>query len=190
MTKPPTQLKKIITIVGFLVQISAGFGQGTLIFANLASGVNAPVTFLIGGARVTNTNFLADLYFSTNTNAPTNSLQAASFNVAFSTTTAGGGGGYFLGGSRTVIGAIDFIEAQVRVWDSRFGATYSAANAAGGCVGQSAPVIITLALVPSFPPPLVGLQAFTVCLPEPATLSLAGLGFLALLVRARARYHG
>jgi hypothetical protein len=175
-------MKKLLLTVGLLGLASGAFAQGTLVFANLASGVNAPVTNKLTGARLTTVNFMADLYFSNTTNAPTDSLTAAGFNVIFSTTTSGGGGGYFLGGTRTVTGAGGFIEAQVRVWDSQFGGTYDAARSAGGLAGVSAPIIVNLAIPPAPAPAMAGLQGFTVdIVPEPTSFALAGLGAAALL---------
>src|SRR5688572_10783867 len=123
-------MKKLFIIASCLGLTSATFAQGTLIFANLAGGVNARVTNVATGAGITSPAYLADLYFSTTTSTSTDALQAAGFNVPFSTTTAGGGG-YFLGGTRTVPGATGTIIAQVRVWDSSLGATFEAVRAIG-----------------------------------------------------------
>src|SRR5262245_37909994 len=127
-------MKKFLLAIGLLAQVSVSFAQGTLVFANLASGVNAPVTNILGGAHLIGPNWVADLFFSTSTGAASDALIPAGFNVPFSTTTAGGGG-YFLGGTRTLVGVTGVIEAQVRVWDSRF-ATYFDALL-GGCTGHS-----------------------------------------------------
>jgi hypothetical protein len=127
-------MKKALIILAGCCSGAQTFAQGTLVFANLASGVNAPITYSTVGPCVglTNPIFVADLYWSNTTNAPSDSLTAAGFNVPFSTATAGGGG-YFFGGTRTVTGAGGFIEAQVRVWDSRFGGTFDAARTSSAC---------------------------------------------------------
>jgi hypothetical protein len=171
-------MKGILVLLGGLWTASQSFAQGTLVFANLASGVNAPVSNPFTGARITNPNFLADLYFSNATNAPTDILQAAGFNVPFSTTTAGGGGGYFLGGTRTVNGATGAIEAQVRIWDSQLGATFEAARSAGGLVFVSFPFVMNLAIPPAPAPPMAGLQF----IPEPTPSMLAGLCLAVCLI--------
>jgi len=168
----------LLTLAVFWLGADA-FAQGTLIFANLAPGVNAPVTNELTGARLVTVNFLADLYFSNTTNAPTDSLTAAGFNVAFSTITSGGGGGYFLGGTRTVSGAAGPIEAQVRIWDSQFGSTYEAARAAGGFSRFSSPIVMALAIPPAPPPALVGLTF----VPEPSSFALAALAVVLVLHR-------
>jgi hypothetical protein len=180
-------MKKLLLTVGLLGLASGAFAQGTLVFANLASGVNAPVTNKLTGVRLTTVNWMADLYFSNNTNAPTDSLQAAGFNVPFSTTTSGGGGGYFLGGTRTVTGAPGTIVAQVRVWDSQFGSTFELARAnPNAFTGVSGTVLVNLAIPPAPAPPLTGLTSFGVApIPEPTTFALAGLGAAALLLFRR-----
>src|SRR6266700_1516584 len=181
-------MKKLLIIAGLLGVGSGVFAQGTLVFANLASGVNAAVTNAAGG-RIHAGNYVADLFFSTSTSATTDSLTPAGFNVSFSTTTAGGGG-YFLGGTRTVTGASGLIEAPVRVWDSSTFATFDLAKASqGGEWGVSAPVIVNLAIPPAPAPPMAGLPGFELTMidvvPEPSTFALAGLGAAALLVFRR-----
>jgi hypothetical protein len=182
-------MKNCLIFLSLFLAASKVFAQGTLVFANLASGVNVPGVYYIGlmgpsGQRVTDPAFLADLYFSTSTNAPTDSLQAAGFNVPFSTITAGGGG-YFLGGTRTVPGATGSIVAQVRVWDSRLGSTFEAVRAQPNLgFGYSNPFIINLAIPPAPAPPLSGLSApFPVyVIPEPSALALSTLGLGILLM--------
>jgi hypothetical protein len=78
-----------------LLGFAALLGVATLVFANLAAGVKSGGAFFVmnsasSGQEVMEPFFLADLYFSTSTNAPTDSFHAAGFNVPFSTTTAGG----------------------------------------------------------------------------------------------------
>jgi hypothetical protein len=180
-------MKKLLIIAGLLGATTGLFAQGTLVFANLASGVNAPVTNS-AGLRITSSNYVADLYFSTTTDAATSSLTPAGFNVAFSTTT-GGGGGFFLGGVRTVTGAPGSIEAQVRVWDITAFASFAAALNGGGAWGVSGPIIINLAIPPAPAPTMAGLTAFGLTpggiVPEPSTFALAGLGAAALLAFRR-----
>jgi hypothetical protein len=181
-------MKKTLMILAVCCSGAQTFAQGTLVFANLASGVNAPASYWIGlsptGQKVTDTNFVADLYFSNTTNAPTDSLQPAGFRVPFSSTTSGGGGGYFLGGTRTVAGATGFIEAQVRVWDSRIASTFEQARIgplAGW--GFSSPVIINLAIPPAPAPSLAGLSPFPVFIvPEPSLSALAAVGAVVFLI--------
>src|SRR5688572_31727161 len=84
-------MKALLIIASCLGLTSATFAQGTLIFANLAAGVNAPVTHWETGVGITSPLYLADLYFSTTTSSSTDSLQPAGFNVPFSTTVRFGG---------------------------------------------------------------------------------------------------
>jgi len=177
-------MKKLLIIAGLLGVASGVFAQGTLVFANLASGVNAPIMDSTG-ARIHDPNYVADLFFSTTTDAATDSLTAAGFNVAFSTTTSGGGG-FFLGGSRTVTGASGAIEAQVRVWNETAFPTFDQARTSGGEWGVSAPLVLTLAVFPATAQPMAGLTGFQLtAVPEPSTFALAGLGAAALLVFRR-----
>jgi hypothetical protein len=181
-------MKKALIILAGCCSGAQTFAQGTLVFANLSSGVNAPITYSTVGPCVglTNPIFVADLYWSNTTNAPSDSLTAAGFNVPFSTATAGGGG-YFFGGTRTVTGAGGFIEAQVRVWDSRFGGTFDAARTAGGLVGLSAPIVMVLAIPPAPAPPMAGLQGFTLCVPEPSSFALAALAVVLIFHHRKLR---
>src|SRR5882724_1041337 len=144
-------MKKLVLLGSLLAVASGAFAQGTLVFANLAGGVNAPITNAAGLRIVGPGNFVADLYYSANTSATTDSLIAAGFNQIFSTTTAGGGGGYFLGGTKALTGVTGAIEAQVRVWDITKGATYAAALANGSDWGVSSPIFLTLTLPPAAP---------------------------------------
>jgi hypothetical protein len=181
-------VKRTLIMLALCCSSDQTFAQGTLVFANLASGVNTPITYPSNSVCVplTNPSYLADLYWSNTTNAPSDSLTAAGFNVPFSTITAGGGG-YFLGGTRTVAGATGAIEAQVRVWNSQFGSTYEAARAAGGLIGASVPVVMILAIPPAPAPPLAGLQGFTLCIPEPSSFALAALAVVLIFHHRRLR---
>jgi len=140
--------------------------------------------------------FVADLYFSTTTNTPTEFLVAAHFNTPFSLTT-GGGGGYFLGGTKTLasVPAGTAIEAQVRVWDSYYGSTWESARAISGLDGRSSPVIITVGLT-NTPGNLFGLQSFKLgflgavigILNQPLTQTAAVGSSLLLNVKAQHLY--
>ena len=180
-------MKKLLLMAGLLATTSAAFAQGTLVFANLAGGVNAPITNSAGGRIIggaAGPNFVADLFFSTTLTSSSDQLTAAGFNQAFSTTTAGGGG-YFLGGTKTLTGTTGAIEAQVRVWDLSKGATYAAALANNGEVGHSGLFTFSLTIPPSAPAPMVGLTGFHTVIPEPSTFALAGLGAAALVIFRR-----
>jgi hypothetical protein len=154
-------------------------GQGTLNFSNLASGVDAPVTNAAGIRIVGPGPYVADLFWSSDTNAPSDSLTPASFNQPFLTTTLSGGG-YFLGGTKT-LPTQQMILAQIRVWDTSYGATYAQARGNGGEFGSSNPILA----LPTIPPPpawnLIGLQGFQLgTIPEPSFIALALFGSAAL----------
>jgi len=168
-----------------LVKIPAR-GQGTVLFANLGPGVDAPVTNAAGHRIIGPAPYVADLFWSSDTNAPVDSLSGVGFNVPFSTSTLSGGG-YFIGATRTVPSTQWFL-AQVRVWDASQGGSYAQARDHGGEFGSSNPILI----FPGFPPgpatPLVGLQGFQLGrIPEPSAAGLAFIGVAALWLFRRAR---
>jgi len=115
-------------------------------------------------------------------------LMAAGFNAGF---TDFAGGGYFLGGPKTLPGAVGApILAQVRVWDTRFGATYEQARDSGGEFGFSNPFQVTPLVPLATPANLVGLQGFRLqAIPELSSVILAifgtGIVFSRMWMRAR-----
>src|SRR5260221_836709 len=122
-----------------LIQLNV-YCQGTLIFSNIAgSDVDAPVTNAAGNRIIGPAPYVADLFWSSDTNAALDSLSPAAFNQSFLTTTFNGGGD-FNGGTRTLPWG-EWILAQVRVWDSTYGATYTQARDNGGEFGSSNPIL-------------------------------------------------
>jgi len=146
-----------------IVSLASGVSlhaQKTLDFANGAPGLNAAVTNSSGQRISAPGPFVADLFYSTNTNAVPNplgsdSFLAAGFNQGFSSAAAG----YFLGGTKSVTNATNIV-VQVRVWDTTYGSTYAQARNAGGQFGYSGYFVITLASVPSTPTLLTSLNGF------------------------------
>jgi hypothetical protein len=164
--------------------------QGTVNFSNFAGvgtfAVDAPVTNAAGIRIVGPGPYVADLFWSSNTNAPVDSLTPAGFNQPFSTTTFSGGG-YFVAGSKTLPTA-DWILAQVRVWDTTYGATYAQARDAGGEFGFSNLILVIPSIPPGPPTILVGLHGFQLMIPEPSSVALALIGGATLFFfRCRAR---
>src|SRR5262245_2610081 len=138
-------------------------GQGRVVFANLATGLNAPISGY-SGQRLTSPNFVADLYYSTVIDAATDTFISAHFNTPFSTTTAGGGG-YFLGGMKTLtnVPGGTTIQAQVRVWASSLAQTFEEAFRRSATAGYSQPAFLCVPKSPPEPPPpLIGLTSFGV----------------------------
>ena len=82
-------MKSLICLAIALATGGRCLGQGRVVFANLASGVNAPISGGLG-QRVTSPQYLADLYYSTAMDAAPDTFISAHFNTPFSTTTAGG----------------------------------------------------------------------------------------------------
>lgn len=141
--------------------------QGQLYFANLVATVNAPVTNASGARIVGPGPYVADLFYSANTNADASSLVAAGFIQPFSNLTGGGGGGWFLGGTKS-LPVIGTILAQVRVWNTNHGSTFGEAQAAPfGEWGVSAPFLLTLATIPAPPPYMTGLRGFQLLHSDP-----------------------
>jgi hypothetical protein len=172
--------KSVLAIICAIATTAGAMAQGTVTFANIGGGVNAPVTVAATGAAV-GTDFMAQLYAG----ASASSLAAVGSPVAFV------GNGFFTGGTVTVPtvapGATGSF--QVRAWRSADGASYDAAVAAAGVVGQSGtfPVATGGAGQPPGPPAsLTGLTAFTVApIPEPTTIALGLIGAAALFLRRR-----
>src|SRR5215813_10101847 len=85
---------------------SSSFAQGTLNFANIGPGLDAPVTNAAGQRIIGPGPYVADLFWSSDTSASPDVLMPAGFNVGFSSLTnfsilTNKGGGYFIGGGRT-----------------------------------------------------------------------------------------
>jgi hypothetical protein len=133
----------------------ASFCQGIVILANAGPGVNAPITNAGGNLIVGPSSYVADLFWSTDTNAPMDSMSTSNMPVQFSSQP-----GYFYPQGRNVGLIATPILAQVRAWDSNYGSTYYQARDTGGEFGFSNPVIVT----PDWPPGggtlLIGLQGF------------------------------
>ena len=164
-------------------------GQGTLQFMNFGANVNAPVTNAAGNRIIGPSPYVADLYWSSDTNSPVGSLTAAGFNRSFTTLTLSGGG-YFLGGVQT-LPVLGPVLAQVRVWDMTYGATYAQARDNGGEFGTSNPVLVFLDLPPGPGTQLVGLQGFQLgWIPEPsASLLVVAGGTVWCWLRKRSRIY-
>jgi len=190
-------MKKTILMGVSLLAVVATMAQGTVSMATKkGTEINAPCTDKSTGALVTGPAFLATLYWGTTAD----SLQPAvaivsgvdtALAVEFRT---GAAAGYLPATTVSIKGAAggSAVYLQVRAWEAAKGATYDAASAAGGKVGMSNVIKVTLgdnaANPPTTPGSLVGLTAFSVdvgVIPEPSIIALGLLGGAALLLRRR-----
>ncbi|MGH7953616.1 MAG: PEP-CTERM sorting domain-containing protein [Limisphaerales bacterium] len=193
-------IASVVGIVTSVTMVSSSFGQGFVVFGNYNGGtLNAPVTFatdgMSGATSVTagegvGSEFTADLLYSLNGGTSYTLLTQANANAGTAYPTAFFGsdtstanyGGTFYGPTITIpdytSGAISFI---VQAYN---GATY---GAAGFWNGQSSAFTLPSIATGQNPAGDFGaaMQGFTVSVPEPATLALAGLGSLTLLAFRR-----
>jgi len=182
-------MKKLAILACTLATGATLMAQGTINFANLAAGVNAPITDIDGTTKLAGTGFLVQLFAG----PQATSLTAIGTPAHFGT---GATAGYFLtstgGGSVTIPGvtAGSSAWALVRAWDATAGATWDVVNTATAKWGVSNGGV-PFATQPlgggALPPPnLVGLNSFSLTqVPEPATFALLALGAGALLIRRR-----
>ena len=160
-----SQLNPLELTLNANVALSAGFTpvNGTVYFHNYlpGAGINAPVLDEDGVTRLAGDSYLAQLYGGTTAE----NLRAVGRPVAFGT---GLQAGYLISDS-SLVRAVPPVPlsgvalVQVRAWDSAAGATYEAAQLAGGKAGTSAILSLTTGgggEPPAVPANLVGLQSF------------------------------
>jgi hypothetical protein len=131
--------------------------DGQIGFANFAPGVNAPVFDAAGNPITGPGPYVADLFWSINTNAAMDSLTAVGRITPFAGP-APYGPGYFFGGDVNL--PFEYLLAQVRVWDTNYGTTYYQARDGGGEFGFSNLIVILPLPPPGLPGLLTGLQSF------------------------------
>jgi hypothetical protein len=164
----------------------AAYAQGTVTFANIGGGVNAPV-FLNDGTTKAGAGYTAALLAGPN---------ATSLTQIATTSLLSSSPGYFLGGTQTIPtvaggGTADIlIEVYANTYSSfQLAKTAGMAGAANawGWSGNGTPFTVTVgnpnATPPGVPANLTGLTSFKLNtgVPEPSTFALAGLGAAALL---------
>ncbi len=163
-------MKKVLLAALCVAATLSASAQGTVSFANVGGGVNAPVS---GPDGLLAAGFTAQLQLADGTNVgePANFLA----------------NGLFSGGARTIDGIAGGSTADLQV---------AVSNADGSISGVSDVFTVTLGgggTPPAPPAALSGLTAFTVAgggggvdpIPEPSTIVLALLGGAALLLRRR-----
>jgi hypothetical protein len=189
--------KTIVTTLLAIVAAVSVQAQGTVLFNNLSgTAVNAIIRD-VDGTALLGTAFLAQLYYGTPGTSP-DAMKAVGAIVNFRT---GGFAGYVnVGslGSRTLSDPLiqpgSQATLQIRAWRAADGATYEIASRANGAhYGASSPITIATGNVPdpatgipSPPPPMLGLQGFSLhIVPEPSTIALGVLGLSSLLLFRR-----
>ena len=180
---------KTLIILNMLLGVACvAFGQGTINFANRAVGVDAPVTNAAGNRILGPGTYVADFFWSANTNASMDSLSAFGANSPFYTNPAQAG--YFVGRVITLPGVWGGVTilAQVRVWDTTYGATYEQARDGGGEFGFSNLLLVFTDTPPGGGAHLIGLRGFQLqVIPEPSVGALLLLVGSVVLLRRRLR---
>ena len=181
--------KALIPILALMPVVSASiFAQGVVTFANVGSGLNAPVTNAVTGQRLSGSGFLVQCYAG-----PASSVEAVLTPIGSSTTFgSAGAAGYFGAGSETNSFVLPGTAGtfQARAWTAGF-ATYEAALAAAQTdpqvmVGTS--TVFQNATGISSPAILTGLQSFGIApVSEPSLIGFLGCGIAALLCHRRRR---
>ncbi len=179
-------MKKLtVTLLASTLLGLAAYGQGTVNFANLGVGLNAPVYLSDGTTKVASTGFTAELMAGTS---------AGSLASVATTGFLSAAPGYFSGGTVALPGIAGGATAflQVRVYSTASG-SYVAAQNAGLANTFGASSVFSLvtgdpnAQPPGVPTSFAGkLTSFNLNgVPEPSSLALAGLGAAAMLVFRR-----
>lgn len=182
-------MKKLFVTILCSVAALTGWTQGTVNFANVGAGVNAPVREDNGTTLLAGVAYQAVLYFALGADQPLGNLQPLlSTQTAFSAVAAQAG--YFLGGAKGVTGTAsgDTITVQIRAWRASDGASYDvAANTVGAHVGKGNLINVKLGGGATPTPNMVGITPFNlmVVIPEPSTIALGLLGAGLLLFRRR-----
>lgn len=167
-------MKKLLLLAVCVAGALSTYGQGTVSFANIGVGVNAPVFDIDGTTRLAGNQYMAQLLINGTAIASTSFLTGAN-------------AGYFLGGTQTLAGIPSgtTVTATIRAWDTATGADFAAASAKVSADWQLT-ITGNSAVQPPVPPgPLTGMPTGLALVPEPSTIALAILGGVALLFRRR-----
>jgi hypothetical protein len=181
-------MKKLLLLSGLMVAALGAHAQGTLVGANFAPGVDAPVTnaMVNPAVRAAGSAFNAQLYIGPAGTTSSGLLTTNGVGGAPIPFQSGAGAGYFLGGQRTIEGfaAASTITVQVRAWATANGASWEAAGPLAR--GESNLIQVTLGGGALPPANLLGLQGFAVgVVPEPSSIALGLLGLGAIVLFRR-----
>jgi hypothetical protein len=177
-------MKKVLIAAICVASSLNMFAQGLVNFANIAGGVNAPITNSVGVKALGTDNITAQLYI-----APAGSTLFSSFTPlagAFTNNVGNGpaGAGYFLGDSAGyAIPGVAAGGSEAFIIAAFVGSDYSSAL----IKGLSNPVTVVLGGGAQPAANLAGINGFQVVasVPEPSTIVLGVLGGAALLFRRR-----
>jgi hypothetical protein len=180
-------MKTLLILSSCVAAAVATMAQGTVNFANYASGVNAPISDSQG--NLLDSSYLVQLYAGTTQG----SLSPVGSAIHISSTA--GAEGYFMGGTvDTGLPGQSSAWLAVAAWSGSV-ASYDLAKSstsAGVEYGMSPEFQLTLggpgaSGPPATPANLSGLQSFstTVAIPEPSVLALGFLGAGLLFLRRR-----
>jgi hypothetical protein len=182
-------MKKLIALVATLAVGATAFGQGSILFNNVGTGVNSPVRDQNGVVIPAGVGFTVELFAG----ATADSLSAVTGTTTFVAP------GTFLGSQRVLTGLApgSYPFFEVRVWENQGGTftSYEAARDGLAQFGSSNPFQLAgtttglgnpTGVPPSPAPALVGMPSFNLTvIPEPSTYALLALGAAALFLRRR-----
>jgi hypothetical protein len=142
------------TNLGWVVNVLGGGGGGTINLSMTPAMTNVLVFDAPGSTNrlPVGVQFLCQLYVATNTEPLWPLGGAGGFN----------GPGRTLGGAKRMTGIVtgQVVQAQIRAWDSLFGASYEQALENGGRIGSSIIVPVAPLFGSAAGAPLLGLQSF------------------------------
>jgi hypothetical protein len=190
--------KLLITTAGLVLCVQAAFSQGLVNFANTgtfsSTADRAVYIDVVGGTKLTGTNFVTALYWGRTADAlnayavravgdETLARAIGAFRAVDPATSAAGTWG---GGTRTFMGANtgDQLFLQVRVWDITKGETFEVAKNAGLWGVSEVFQYLVPANADAAGQKINGLRAFAL-VPEPSTIALGVLGLGSLLLFRR-----
>jgi hypothetical protein len=178
-------MKKLLIALAAVMVTVASYGQGQVVFANkVGTTVDAPV-MIQGTQNGPGPAYSAQLFLSSG-GSLSPLTPATTFRAAGSTPATAIADRYWVNQDIIVPGVQPGANATfvVRAWKTSLG-TFDAAKATGQNFGESAPVTVAVGGGQLAPANLVGLQGFSIVVPEPGTIALGVLGAAALLLRRR-----